>query len=528
MPGSVDKCPICDQVFFGRQKRLKCKGCQIRSHIVCLGVSEDEYLIYAKSKNYRCTSCMSIRQLIDDSTPIKSSVVAVDNDADADDESISSDTDATISLFVDNVHESVSNENSVSVNINQSNVSGNVHQLQQRKLDNVCNVNKSSVCNVNMSSVRNVSSVNVNELNACGNEQQLQQQNLCKVKSNCNCNCKQAFSSGISILQDNIESLIKKNVDFLSLTFQKQMASVVEEVKMLREENRGLRQLLSKVKTNTVISVAGRFDDCSDNQTVAEDDGALLINNNNQGIKKNKKNNNKRNENKSFAAVAATQNKNKTNNKNSNKNHLDTISTDKNVEGNFDLTSGLCQDAEKNFVNIVDVDNVDRISNVKVNLTPAENKSAVVNSWTTHSNKRVRKGRIESKEGTTSNSAIIKRKRSTKFTIGQNNSKIDLVKPKMKAIFVTRFNTDVQEKDISNLLENNNFKTLNCIRLKTKYNSYNSFRVEVVEEDFEKLCDPNVWPTGTFLSPFYGPLRKETIYYSINPPEDGSVQNIDG
>lgn len=50
-----------------------------------------------------------------------------------------------------------------------------------------------------------------------------------------------------------------------------------------------------------------------------------------------------------------------------------------------------------------------------------------------------------------------------------------------------------------------------CHKLVTKYQTYSSFHVQVLETDLERVSDPSVWPEGCIISEFYGRLKNEQI-----------------
>jgi hypothetical protein len=56
-----------------------------------------------------------------------------------------------------------------------------------------------------------------------------------------------------------------------------------------------------------------------------------------------------------------------------------------------------------------------------------------------------------------------------------------------------------------------------CTRLKTKHNSYASFRVSAAEDDFHLINTTGVWPSGCLIAPYYGRLSPDQIY-SVETP----------
>lgn len=112
--------------------------------------------------------------------------------------------------------------------------------------------------------------------------------------------------------------------------------------------------------------------------------------------------------------------------------------------------------------------------------------------------------------------------------LGINENRRNLVCPKKKALFVSRFNPNVTVEDVKDLLKDLQVSGLVCRRLKTKYTHYNSFHVEVVIEDFDKVNKPEVWPWGILVAPFFGLLRKDMFSVDHKPLKDGSEDVRDG
>jgi hypothetical protein len=63
-------------------------------------------------------------------------------------------------------------------------------------------------------------------------------------------------------------------------------------------------------------------------------------------------------------------------------------------------------------------------------------------------------------------------------------------------------------------------KNLFCTRLKTKFNSYSSYHVLVLEDEFPLINNTGVWPTGCLIAPFSGKLTPDWVY-SHNTPVIG-------
>ncbi|GBN84246.1 hypothetical protein AVEN_2917-1 [Araneus ventricosus] len=94
--------------------------------------------------------------------------------------------------------------------------------------------------------------------------------------------------------------------------------------------------------------------------------------------------------------------------------------------------------------------------------------------------------------------------------------------PRRKAIFLSRLGPDATVNDITNFLAPLNLKFLQCHRLKTKYQSYASFHIDVYENDLKQLLDSTVWPEGCLIAEYYGKLRNDQIYQEVIPRSDSN------
>lgn len=94
--------------------------------------------------------------------------------------------------------------------------------------------------------------------------------------------------------------------------------------------------------------------------------------------------------------------------------------------------------------------------------------------------------------------------------------------PRKKAVFVSRLAPDITVNDITQHLEHQNLKFIKITQLKTKYDTYASFHIEVEEQKFEEVFSEKYWPEGCFVSQFYGKLRSEQIYESAENMKESS------
>ena len=106
-----------------------------------------------------------------------------------------------------------------------------------------------------------------------------------------------------------------------------------------------------------------------------------------------------------------------------------------------------------------------------------------------------------------------------KMAYGTSQNKNNLVCNKKRALFVTRFDPLVTSEDVEEIVKEQNI-SVKCTKLRTKYDSYSSFHVEVTESDFQTISNPNVWPNGIMIGPFYGKLRDSSVLKDRNVEEN--------
>lgn len=90
------------------------------------------------------------------------------------------------------------------------------------------------------------------------------------------------------------------------------------------------------------------------------------------------------------------------------------------------------------------------------------------------------------------------------YCSGSKSSTLEVV-PKIifDHAFVSRFAPDVTVQQIENHLKYLKISDCQCVSLKTKYNSYASFKIKYPRLSREKIMDPESWPEGVFLNKFY-------------------------
>lgn len=84
--------------------------------------------------------------------------------------------------------------------------------------------------------------------------------------------------------------------------------------------------------------------------------------------------------------------------------------------------------------------------------------------------------------------------------------------PKRSAIFVSRLNQSTRAEEVTDFLSALDLKHLVCTKIKTKFNGYSSFHIEILESDMNVLLNAELWPEGCIVSKFLGRLRRDQIF----------------
>ncbi|GBN51577.1 hypothetical protein AVEN_88741-1 [Araneus ventricosus] len=87
--------------------------------------------------------------------------------------------------------------------------------------------------------------------------------------------------------------------------------------------------------------------------------------------------------------------------------------------------------------------------------------------------------------------------------------------PNRNAIFLSRLGPSTTGNDITNYLSSQKLQYLQRNRLKTKFQSYASFHIEVYECDLPLILDASFWPEGCLITEVYGKLRKDQISQAV-------------
>ncbi len=115
-----------------------------------------------------------------------------------------------------------------------------------------------------------------------------------------------------------------------------------------------------------------------------------------------------------------------------------------------------------------------------------------------------------------SSKAVRPAKQSKSFVTGSRVSSNIKVVPgagvPTRTIFVSRVCPDTSVADVRELLKKEAGVFDHIIsRVKSKYDSYASFHVQIVAAKMESLLSPDLWPSGACISVFYGKLFPERI-----------------
>jgi hypothetical protein len=80
---------------------------------------------------------------------------------------------------------------------------------------------------------------------------------------------------------------------------------------------------------------------------------------------------------------------------------------------------------------------------------------------------------------------------------------------------------------LRSLKEQLSLKELVCTRLETKFNTYTSYHVSVIENEFPLISNTGLRPTECLIAPFYGTLAPDQMYSSSTPTtEDTALLSI--
>ena len=70
-------------------------------------------------------------------------------------------------------------------------------------------------------------------------------------------------------------------------------------------------------------------------------------------------------------------------------------------------------------------------------------------------------------------------------------------------MFVSRSESDTTEADIERVVHETHQPASTCTKLKSKHDSYASFKVEVMCQNISDFYSPDKWPAGIYLRRFF-------------------------
>ena len=80
------------------------------------------------------------------------------------------------------------------------------------------------------------------------------------------------------------------------------------------------------------------------------------------------------------------------------------------------------------------------------------------------------------------------------------------------SLFVTRFLPSTSSDEVKRFVKDQypNATDVTCSKLKTKYDSYSSFKIDLMGDSFQDAINMNNWPVGILVKKFYNQSRSET------------------
>lgn len=77
------------------------------------------------------------------------------------------------------------------------------------------------------------------------------------------------------------------------------------------------------------------------------------------------------------------------------------------------------------------------------------------------------------------------------------------------SIFLSRLHPDVTKETVEQFLARANVDNFDCEKLKTRYETYCSFKITLTENFVSTVLDPSFWPVGTLVKRFVTPKKAE-------------------
>lgn len=502
MPGSVDSCPCCGKIFFGKQKFLRCSRCSVRSHVTCLKLKPDEINDFQKNGNFICRDectnlCLTCGSACD-----------------------STDDVLACSRCLKKSHVDCLNITQDELSIYLQGNNFKCLKCLNNKLIIADNTPVKSACLDNVQQVEQSQKIESSDDDSTSGSDLQDQKSVASKKD---------VHQSSPLIARSVKRVLAEGVHQILNAFKSELASVKEELRLLKDENRLLKESINELSKSTIGSACfvnnkntnrpnivsrklkpGKFNNqsllCSD--VVDSEDSDMPLVRDKPSVN---------NVNNVYSKVSV----NSVFDNNDNVNRLSLH------DANIDLDSQITVPEV-----LTKLDNSPPVLNLGLKQDEAPWSKVIKSSRRRRGSKNLVKVG-DGNHGNTEHAGVMAasaRKIAQKKVIklGINENRRNLVCPKKKALFVSRFNPNVTIEDVKDLLKDLQVSGLVCRRLKTKYTDYNSFHVEVVIEDFDKVCKPEVWPRGILVAPFFGPLRKDMFLVDRKPLEDGSEDVRDG
>ena len=80
------------------------------------------------------------------------------------------------------------------------------------------------------------------------------------------------------------------------------------------------------------------------------------------------------------------------------------------------------------------------------------------------------------------------------------------------SLFISRIHPEVTDDIVKDYLTRNKITDFECEKLKTKYNTYCSFRVILPQKVMESVLNESFWPSGTLVKEFLSKKRTHGAY----------------
>jgi hypothetical protein len=108
---------------------------------------------------------------------------------------------------------------------------------------------------------------------------------------------------------------------------------------------------------------------------------------------------------------------------------------------------------------------------------------------------------------------VVRKRKKIHFIGKSNNNNIKAVNSKHLSMFLSRLHSTCSEDDVLHFLSNSlsdKASDIKCIKLKTKHDTYSSFKIDLLSQGNVDIYDPELWPHGTLVRRFFQPKKQRT------------------